>query len=554
MKYKTFYFSFFVFIFSFLFLSCTDMFDTQSSYFSTEETNSLSSAADTVYSVIGILNKVQAIADRTVLFGELRADLVSENDYTSSDLREIVTSEVTAANAYMDYRGFYAVINNCNYYLAKADTTVRVGGQKVLLKEYAVVKAIRAWTYMQLALIYGEVPFYTQPILKFTDAGKDYPKYGLKQICDYFIPDLLPYVEVEQPVYGTISGIDSRRFFFPVKLVLADMYLWQQDYKHAAFYYADYLAAGQLSTGLVSARVGSINTSDEVTSYTAPWMTAFTSPNTEEMITLIPMAGTRLDGVKSQLDNVFSSTDENDNHYQITPSAYYKELSQAQDYAYSVNERTLKHLSCGDMRYFATYPTQFVAADRQPSSDDWKTDDEDIQENRKFAAGHVYVYRVGTVWLRLAEALNAMGDYDDAFAILKRGGQVTTRGDSLLFEFTQTAVGVERYRGIHARGCGEAFRNTAYDLPDMSGDTLDVRVWTRERLMEYVEDCIVEEYALESAFEGNRFYDLMRVALRRDDPTYLARKVAHRAGTLQPADETLYNRLSNPKNWYIRHE
>ena len=554
MKRKTFYFSFFIVHLSFLFASCSGLFETQSSYYSTEDNHTLDSAADTVYSVIGILSKVQSIADRTVLMGELRADLVCDNAYTASDLREIVANDVTAANAYVDYRDFYAVINNCNYYLAKADTTVRVAGMKVILKEYAVVKAIRAWTYMQLALIYGEVPFYTQPILKFTDADKEYPKYDLARICDYFIADLLPLTEIEQPSYGSISGVDSRKFFFPVKLVLADLYLWQQDYSHAAFYYADFLSDRKLTTGLVASRVSGINTSDEVTSFTSNWINAFVSPNVEEVITLIPMAQTRLEGVKSQLDNVFSSTDENDNRYQIAPSPYYEELVGAQDYAYSVNERTLKHLSCGDMRYFATYPTRFVPADRQPSSDDWKMDDEDIQTNAKFTSGHVYVYRVGTVWLRLAEALNAMGNYEDAFAILKRGGEVTTRGDSLLFEFTQTSVGTERYRGIHARGGGEVFRNSVYDFPDMSGDTLDVRVWTRERLMEYVEDRIVEEQALESAFEGQRFYTLMRIALRRNDPTYLADKVAHRSGTLQPADNVLYDRLSNPSNWYIKHD
>ena len=538
---------------AFLLFSCSDLFDTQSSYYSTEDSHTLDSAADTVYSVIGILSKVQAIADRTVLMGELRGDLVSENDYTTGDLREIVANDVSAANAYTDYRAFYAVINNCNYFLAKADTTVRVAGQKVILKEYAVVKAIRAWTYMQLALIYGEVPFYTEPILKFTDADKEYPKYNLSRICDYFIADLLPYTEVEQPVYGSISGIDSRKFFFPVKLVLADMYLWQQDYRRAAFFYADYLADKELTTGMVASRVSSINTSDEVLNYTSNWMDAFKTPNVDEIITLIPMAQTRLEGVRSELDNVFCSTEENDNHYQIVPSPYYEELVGAQDYAYSVNERTLKHLSCGDMRFYATYPTRFVYADKQTSSD-WTTEDEDIQQNEKFAAGHVYIYRAGTVWLRLAEALNSMGDYENAFAILKRGGKVTTRGDSLLFEFTQTSVGTERYRGIHARGGGEVFRNSGYDFPDLSGDTLEVRVWTRERLMEYVEDLIVDEYALENAFEGHRFYDLMRVAIRRGKPTYLADKVAHRNGSLLPADEILYNRLSNSSNWYVRHD
>jgi len=575
--------------------SCTDFFDSESTTYSTEDTNTLSAASDTVYSVIGILSKVQTIADRLVLMGDLRADLVQENDYTTSDLRELVANDVSATNAYADYRDFYAVINNCNYYLAKADTTVRVSGQKVILKEYAVVKAVRAWTYMQLALIYGEVPFYTDPILKFTDADQQFPKYNLQQVCTYFIDDLLPYTEVAQPVYGNISGIDSRKFFFPVKLVLADMYLWLQNYKQAAFYYADYLSDKKLTTGMIASRVSAINTSDEVTAYSAPWVNSFKGPNVEEIITLIPMAMTKLDGVKSGLSNVFSSTEENDYHYQITPSAYYEELNAAQDYAYSTGARTLKHLSCGDMRYYATYPLQFVSADAKVP-DIWDDSDEDLQTNDKYTSGHVFVYRVGTVWLRLAEALNAMGDYENAFAILKRGGEVTTRGDSLLFEFTQTTEGTERYRGIHARGCGEVFRNTVYDLPgwetlsfaqvdetwqrvdtvvthtvthsgmlnrfgydtveqwNPTHDTLTVSLWSRDVMADYVENLIVDEGALECAFEGVRFYDLMRVALRRGDPTYLATKVARRGGTLQAADEALFSRLSNTSNWYVKHD
>ena len=32
------------------------------------------------------------------------------------------------------------------------------------MKEYAAVKAFRAWTYLQLALVYEKVPFVTEPI------------------------------------------------------------------------------------------------------------------------------------------------------------------------------------------------------------------------------------------------------------------------------------------------------------------------------------------------------------------------------------------------------
>jgi hypothetical protein len=57
---------------------------------------------------------------------------------------------------------------------------------------------------------------------------------------------------------------------------------------------------------------------------------------------------------------------------------------------------------------------------------------------------------------------------------------------------------------------------------------------------------------LETAFEGNRFYDLMRVAKRRNAHAYLADKVARRAGKDQPRDEELFQRLSVEDNWYIR--
>ena len=75
---------------------------------------------------------------------------------------------------------------------------------------------------------------------------------------------------------------------------------------------------------------------------------------------------------------------------------------------------------------------------------------------------------------------------------------------------------------------------------------------TREDTVAYqiplVEDLIVNEMALEGAFEGYRFYDLMRVALRRNDPAYLATPVSRRNGA---TDETLRSLLMNPKNWYL---
>ena len=97
------------------FTACEDMLDVSSSSVQYEDRHDINSAADTLYSVVGILSKLQTIADRTVLLGELRGDLVTDNENTEKDLRELINHNVSADNAYNDYSDYYAIINNCNY-------------------------------------------------------------------------------------------------------------------------------------------------------------------------------------------------------------------------------------------------------------------------------------------------------------------------------------------------------------------------------------------------------------------------------------------------------
>jgi len=66
-----------------------------------------------------------------------------------------------------------------------------------------------------------------------------------------------------------------------------------------------------------------------------------------------------------------------------------------------------------------------------------------------------------------------------------------------------------------------------------------------------LEQFVLDERARELAFEGERFYDLVRVARRREDPAYLAGEISEK---YPPGKrEQIYNLLLNEENWYIHY-
>jgi hypothetical protein len=67
---------------------------------------------------------------------------------------------------------------------------------------------------------------------------------------------------------------------------------------------------------------------------------------------------------------------------------------------------------------------------------------------------------------------------------------------------------------------------------------------------EYIEDLIMNERAMELAFEGHRWFDLVRVANRRGKPEYLADKVAAKFDDPAIAEQ-VHAKLMNTANWYL---
>ena len=565
--------------------SCSDFFNEDSDYVINADQDHLNNATDTIYSVVGILNKLQAIADRTILLGEARGDLVNVTDATSNDLRNLANFNIGDDNQYNVPSDYYAVINNCNYFIAKVDTAMKNNrNENVFKKEYAAVKAIRAWTYLQLVLNYGKVPFVTTPILTKEQAEQTYPTKDIQGVCDYFLNEdgLQSMVNQQYPNYGDIKSLPSTLFFIPMRLILGDLSLWSGRYLDAAKYYYGYidLRNGNNSAYPFNSSYGTFWSNENWLGYHYSY--DFTESNNpqSEVISIIPMDSIPSEGYYSQLRNIFNTTDDNEYKASLVPSTSLKRLSKDQTYTYydrannkymsapkSMAEETLN----GDLRLYTF----------------WSTDDNSVDGNgnrytsqtiSKYRTRNVRLYRRSTVYLRLAEALNCAGYPRYAYHILRTGvnkeivsdsiGHYLPEADSLMLatEFPFPSARYVLYKadnpysnantfGIHSRGCGYYDWNGDTNIDRMpfnaafasadGKDTEDQIKWQQEQ----VEKMIVDEQALELSFEGYRFYDLMRYALRHQNPSLLADKVASRSGVV---DMALKAKLEDTNNWYMK--
>lgn len=97
--------------------------------------------------------------------------------------------------------------------------------------------------------------------------------------------------------------------------------------------------------------------------------------------------------------------------------------------------------------------------------------------------------------------------------------------------------------GIHSRGLGQTQKDTTFFVIGKRP--------TLQDSIQYVEDLILQELALETAFEGNRFHDLMRLAIRRNDDSFLANIVAEKY-TDAATKASIRSKLSDRRNWYIK--
>ena len=436
-------------------VSCEDMFTADNTLVTTEL-----APQDTLYQMMGIIKRMQKLADRTVLLGEVRADLVDVDPlHASADIQELAANNVSAANVYNQPSDYYAVINSCNIYLANVDSMRNSQGtRKYFEKEILAAKCFRAWCYLELLKIYGDVPYIRTPVLNSDNAeeivasGK---KEGMVTIVTDMINDLVNFRAAEndelRQSYGdrTFNGIRYSQMVIPVRAMLAELYLWrgsytgnQTDYINAIRMYHDYFTfpGEEINTGRAKANWPSRDSERPSTSdYNSNFLAA------SQCAGVLPMETSQYYGTVSKLRGVFCSLDSNNYYPAVVASQRAKDISKAQDYCQFLVEggglpeiyfrehdpnlysdyKTME----GDLRLYSVSDGPDNVKDNSSNSHENSSYNNMYYLNRKYGTttnGNSYLpfvpyFRNNILYLHFAEALNRAGFPETAFAILKYG-------------------------------------------------------------------------------------------------------------------------------------
>ena len=583
--------------------SCSDMLrtDSDAQNFDPE----LNQKTDSVFYAFGIAQAMQQLADQYFFQGEMRGELVATTQYTDNDLRQLKDFSADLTNEYDSAYVYYRVINNCNYYLAHRDTTLLTGATNITRNEYAAVLSYRAWAYLQLARNYGKVPFFTEPLTTISAIDdNNFPEYGIDEITSALAPQLEKYAGTPVPNYGTSIACGSTNWgqsktmntscvFIPVDVILGDLYLESGQYSKAADSFVKYLTTAKKVVPNIVARF-QLRSSDEQsptdmkgtisgTSYT----TVYANNSTTDIVTYIPMSVSRVRGTVTGVPSAFgfdyyalSSSAVWNDEIQLLPSDDYSVLTDSLEYYYykdvmgGLPNKDITSGTYGDMRSLSIMRTRTAAIG---------SDEEDKEWIDKFESGNIIIYRISTIYLHLAEALNRMDMPDLAFSFLKEGISqhvadstntwLSDAGKQYLNNTFLSEQNEEAFRGksypIHQHGCGVTTDgnypgSSPYQFATEVGSKLQKlaknsalypglaervssSTTTKADTIMAIEELLCDEEAMEFAFEGCRWYDLMRFAKHKNRAGLLGNAwIADKVKNNNPTKS-----LATEQNWYL---
>jgi tetratricopeptide (TPR) repeat protein len=453
---------------------------------------------DVQITYLGVTSLLQEIIPNYILVDGLLSDQMEVTQSADVELRNIYNHSILPGNPFIDGSGYYKVIISANDALKNINQVIEKDqGYDTLDNKFyrAALIGYRSWAYFNYVRLYGEAALIPDEMSSIPE-NSNLSMLNRVDMMDTLINHLTPYIHdnesdiAEQYIFNSINN----------KALLGEIYLEKGDYEKAA----ELLKAAVESYGN-SVRTYKVDATYGMEDYANLFINSFA--NTDAVMAAVPFSFE--EGQKNPLEDYFRY----DYNYMIKPTM---------NIINSFNSQIQQTDGVGDI-----YRGMGVNFDTVPGSDEeYYISKYSLDESVLYSAD-IILYRSADIHLLLAEALNRTWKTELALSLLNTG----------MRELSPRPEGYARWsRNVGVRG--RVFLK-AQTVPEGTTDPLL-----------YIEDLIIQERALELAFEGKRWFDLMRIARRRNDPSYLANRVAAKYDDPVQAGQ-VWNWLMNVENWYL---
>jgi starch-binding outer membrane protein, SusD/RagB family len=533
--------------------------------------------------VIGLYGQFMGLAQQYVLLNELRADQLHASIQSDQYIRQISNHTVSDDNPYIKPRQWFQLILNCNdilknFNIMRADNKMK---EAEYLQRYADVAFLRSFLYLQLGIHYGRVPYVTHPLERVDDLkdASKFPQVPFNALLDSLIQfsEAIPYKD-EYPAGTnlniTVDGYPTAKFFINKRFMLGDLHLWKGNYNQAAIYYRQVMETG--TVGIVNGsyyslyKLGWDNNGDidHYIQYSRPGDATTLITRTQWRIMFEQAMNT--EGFRREwvwalpFDNKFKPDNSLVELFSPIGGKYLVKPSQEAIDLWD-NEQQRTNTSAPQipgMPYDARGILSWQMIGGQPVAMKYLYNYIDFHTKLPFNAllknGKWFLYRQTHLHLRFAEAANRVGQHKLAWAFFNNGlpaaypspsTDVTNFMNTLNLPYpynfdARASPGASGpfYRADWYRNIGIRARANLINMPVTS---------PADSLIQ-IENGLLKEGALENAFEGTRWPDLMRMAMRRNDPAILADRVFEKLRKEgDPMAATTRAKLMNPANWYL---
>lgn len=560
---------------------------------------------------LGLYALQQDLVDQLFILGEARADMLKLTQNATSELEEVANFEFNPDNEFMNPKGFYRLISASNALSVKLLTNNSgIFGkldsiayrelpqeEKNYIGLFGEALCMRAWAYFNLVRIYGEVPYFPSYLdteekinsYVLSDVSKTF--LNLQSIVDTFTVQMEMAIGedrvgvnynsegINDPTWSITSwnkwayySLMGQMFLFTENYSRALEYFEKIIYNNRDFYFLNlkqYDAAGHreddrnyrpINNDYWTAMFSNFDSDEHML---AAWFNKerkqqnrlqyFLSNAGVNVYALAP-TGLAIQNWETQWhDATFVNDAVNpENTYMVeagVPGDFIR--GHGASYAY-FRGGTMLSLEEVDHVLELKKKGLFEEAKSFMTGVDTLVYKYSIGKDPFDQDAHYSFFRAGPIHLYYAEALNATGRFRDAEDVINRGISYGTSSVSGVRRRAYLAhterINTDPIQNLEEgvvildfMAIQDPFTNQIVGFRNYAGQQIE-KAFLRDSL-------IIRERALECAWEGERFYDLIRIAERWDDPSYLADKVASKYPVQQQGQIRML--LMNRENWYL---